>query len=47
MLFVLASVGTYVALMLSWSDDAMGCPRENNLDPYCNFAGMVDRAVFT
>ena len=42
-----ASVILYVVLMLTWSDDSIGCPKENNLDPYCNFAGYVDSAVFT
>lgn len=37
----------YVALMMSWEDTSIGCVKSNNLDPYCNFAGYVDRAVFT
>lgn len=37
----------YITLMLSWFDESIGCYREHNLDPYCNFAGYVDRAVFT
>ncbi len=37
----------YVVLMLTWSDESIGCSKDNNLDPYCNFAGYVDRAVFT
>ena len=43
-----ASVGVYVALMLSWSDEGIGCgDRSHNLEPFCNFAGYVDRAVFS
>lgn len=37
----------YIALMISWEDPSIGCYKPNNLDPYCNFAGYVDRAVFT
>ena len=41
------SVILYVILMLTWSDEGIGCFRDNNLDPYCNFAGYLDRAIFT
>jgi predicted acyltransferase len=44
---MLAFLIVYVSLMLSWEDPSIGCYRSNNLDPYCNFAGYVDRAVFT
>ena len=44
---MLISVVLYVVLMLTWSDVSIGCYRSHNLDPYCNFAGYVDRAVFT
>jgi len=37
----------YAALLLSWEDPSIGCYRNNNLDPYCNLAGYIDRAVFT
>ena len=49
MLAGLSMVGVvliYMALMLSWSDESIGCHKDKNLDPYCNFAGYVDRAVF-
>jgi predicted acyltransferase len=46
-LVMVAVVILYVALMVSWEDTSIGCFRSNNLDPYCNFAGYVDRAVFT
>ena len=41
------SVIAYVFLMLTWEDESIGCYKSNNLDPFCNFAGYVDRAVFT
>ena len=41
------SVLVYVALMVTWSGSSIGCSYTNNLDPYCNLAGYVDRAVFT
>ena len=37
----------YMALMLSWSKESIGCYKSQNLDPYCNFAGYVDRTVFS
>ena len=46
-LCMLMLVLIYMALMLSWSDEAIGCPKSHNLDPYCNFAGYVDRKVFS
>lgn len=36
----------YAALMLPWEDTSIGCYRDKNLDPFCNFAGYVDRSVF-
>lgn len=45
--FMVGLVILYLALMLPWSDESIGCRRDNNLDPYCNFAGYVDRAIFT
>lgn len=45
--FMVGLVILYLALMLPWSDESIGCSREHNLDPYCNFAGYVDRAIFS
>lgn len=46
-LFMVALVFIYLSLMIPWENTSIGCFRSNNLDPYCNFAGYVDRAVFT
>jgi hypothetical protein len=43
---MVAFVLLYAALMLPWEDPSIGCYRSSNLEPFCNFEGYVDRAVF-
>ena len=46
-IFMALLIPVYLSMMLTWSDESIGCPKENNLDPFCNFAGYVDRTVFS
>ncbi len=40
-------VALYVILMVTFEDASIGCFKSNNLEPFCNFAGFVDRLVLT
>jgi predicted acyltransferase len=45
-IFMMGLVVLYMALMLTWSDEAAGCPKSKNLEPDCTIAGYVDLNVF-
>ena len=36
----------YISLMVSFENKDIGCNKENNLSPFCNFGSYIDRKVF-